>query len=115
MKTTLDIPDELFDRIKKLAVEQRTSLKAIVTQALVDFLGPYSDVKQPLQIDTWPPTDHSQSTLSSEDILQIIRCEREGKRFTQTSDHRPGTDEQMQNDSSVTPSARKSSRVRKKT
>lgn len=34
MKTTLDLPDELFLKAKVLAAEQRTTLKEIVIQGL---------------------------------------------------------------------------------
>lgn len=113
MKTTLDIPDELFHRAKKLALEQRTSLKAIVVKALSEFLGPHSDVRIPVHTHTWPPTDQVSSTLSSVDILQIIRLEREGKSFAKTSAEKPVTDEPLKSDTASEPT-RKTSRSRKK-
>jgi hypothetical protein len=77
MKTTLDIPDELFHRAKNAALERRTSLKAIVNQALERFLGPESNVVTPLHTHVWPPEGTTNTHIESENILQIIRNERE--------------------------------------
>ncbi|MBL9159571.1 MAG: hypothetical protein JNJ70_18970 [Verrucomicrobiales bacterium] len=38
MKTTIELPDEIFRRVKLLAAERRTTLKDVVTEALGHFL-----------------------------------------------------------------------------
>jgi predicted transcriptional regulator len=38
MKTTIELPDETFEKAKVLAAEQHTTLKEIVTRALERFL-----------------------------------------------------------------------------
>lgn len=40
MKTTLDLPDDLFVAAKKRAAEERTTLRAIVERGLRSQLGP---------------------------------------------------------------------------
>ena len=39
MKTTLDLPDDLLMAAKRVAVERRTTLKAMVTQSLRREIG----------------------------------------------------------------------------
>jgi len=78
MKTTLNIPDELFQRAKNAAHERRTTLKSIVIQALERFLGPEPNVATPLRTHVWPPVGVSNSSIESENILQMIRQERDG-------------------------------------
>jgi len=38
MKTTIELPDELFFKVKVFAAEQRCSLKEVLTQALQRFI-----------------------------------------------------------------------------
>jgi hypothetical protein len=40
MKTTLDLPDDLFVAAKKRAAEERTTLRAIIERGLRSQLGP---------------------------------------------------------------------------
>ena len=50
MKTTIEIPDRLFRRVKATAAERGQSLKALVTEALRDKLdvrGRSTDAGQP--------------------------------------------------------------------
>ncbi len=44
MKTTVEISDALFERAKKLAVEQHQTLKAIIDSALRQYLDSTSPV-----------------------------------------------------------------------
>lgn len=40
MKTTVEIPDSLFTELKRLAARRRTSMRALLEQALRDLLHP---------------------------------------------------------------------------
>lgn len=48
MKTTIDLPDEIFHKAKVLAAHRRSTLKDLVIRALVDYLrdSNESDVQQ---------------------------------------------------------------------
>ncbi len=78
MKTTLDIPDELFQRAKDEAHKSGTSFKAIVVRALEQSLGPATVVIAPLRTHVWPAESEQGIRIESDNILQMIRHERDG-------------------------------------
>ena len=78
MKTTFDIPDELFRRAKKAALERGTSLKAVVTVALERELGPAEHDIPPLQTLIWPPPETVTELVDPDVVLQAIRALRDG-------------------------------------
>ena len=45
MKTTMDLSDDLYRRVKKKAADEATSVKVIVEQALRLYLGRRSSVR----------------------------------------------------------------------
>ena len=47
MKTTLELPDDLLIEAKTLAVRRRTTLKAIVEQALRREIRPAAELENP--------------------------------------------------------------------
>jgi hypothetical protein len=47
MKTTLELDDHLLERAKRLAIKQRTTLRAIVEDALRARLAPRPSRRQP--------------------------------------------------------------------
>ena len=78
MKTTLDIPDELFRRAKRTALERGTSLKAIVTAALERELGPATEAMPPVRTLVWPPPDSVTEMVDPEVVMKAIRALRDG-------------------------------------
>lgn len=78
MKTTLDIPDELLRRAKRVALERGTSLKAVVTDALERELGPATDASPPLRTSVWPPPERVTEMVDPETVLKAIRALRDG-------------------------------------
>jgi hypothetical protein len=55
MRTTIDLPDELFREAKTLAVQQRTTLKNLITQFILSGLGAESSESVPSKRRTPPP------------------------------------------------------------
>jgi len=55
MRTTIDLPDELFREAKTLAVQQRTTLKNLITQFILSGLGVQASGSAPSQRRTPPP------------------------------------------------------------
>jgi hypothetical protein len=47
MKTTLDLPDDLLIKAKTLAIQRKTTLKAIVESALRREIRPASEMENP--------------------------------------------------------------------
>jgi hypothetical protein len=55
MRTTIDLPDELFREAKTLAVQQRTTLKNLITQFILSGLGAQTGGSAPSQRRMPPP------------------------------------------------------------
>lgn len=77
MKTTLELPDELFRRAKQVALERGTSLKAIVTKALERELGPAEQDYPPIHTHVWPPPGTVAEKIPAEVVLKAIRAARD--------------------------------------
>lgn len=77
MKTTIELPDELLLRAKQAALERRTSLKEVIESALVHALGRAPGRHPPLRTVVWPPADNPGSSVTSAEILRMIRDERD--------------------------------------
>jgi predicted transcriptional regulator len=52
MKTTIDIPDQIFLRLKKMAAERKTTMKAIIESALRDVLARKRKPRKPYELET---------------------------------------------------------------
>lgn len=52
MKTTIDIPDPLLARAKKLAAERRTTLRAIVEEALRELCAADNRPREKVGLET---------------------------------------------------------------
>jgi hypothetical protein len=50
MKTTIDIPDALFDQLKRRAAADHTTLRELVSAALRQFLGSASTPRKPFKL-----------------------------------------------------------------
>jgi hypothetical protein len=55
MRTTIDLPDELFREAKTLAVQQRTTLKNLITQFILSGLGSQATASSPSKRRMPPP------------------------------------------------------------
>jgi len=55
MRTTLDLPDELFLEAKTLAVQKRTTLKNLITQFILSGLGAQANADAPSTRRMPPP------------------------------------------------------------
>lgn len=77
MKTTIELPDELLLRAKQAALARGTSLKEVIESALLQALGRPAASPPPLRTVVWPPANIEAPSVSSDDILQMIRSERD--------------------------------------
>lgn len=79
MKTTVELPDELFAEAKAVALRRRVSLKTLFTRALErELRGPTGEVRQDrFQIDEsgWPllRVAEDDSTIVSDAFVNELR------------------------------------------
>ena len=79
MKTTIEISDELMMRARRVALERRTTLRAIVEEALQRALGPDLQEVPALRTVTWGPARSGRhALLDEESVRAAIAREREG-------------------------------------
>lgn len=92
MKTTLDVPDALFQRAKRTALERGISLKALVVEALEKSLGPETDDMPPMTWRMYPPEDEELDYVySGDEVLKAIKQIRYGEPVTPLKRYpRPG-------------------------
>lgn len=50
MKTTIDIPEPLLRRAKRIAARERTTVRALVEEGLRDVIGRRSNASVPFQL-----------------------------------------------------------------
>ena len=78
MKTTLDLPDDLLIEAKAIAVQRRTTLKALVEHALRrELLGVHSekeDAQEAYRVeeDGLPYFSSRKGRITSEQVYQIL-------------------------------------------
>lgn len=77
MKTTIELPDKLLVKAKKAALERGITLKALLIEALEKTLGPQHTRVPELRTLVWPPAGKTVRRVSDDEILQMIRRERE--------------------------------------
>jgi hypothetical protein len=79
MKTTLDLDDELLRRAKQAALDRRTTLRAIVEDALARALGPSTAEVAPPRTVTWPqrPIRHASGRPTADEIAAAIARDRD--------------------------------------
>ena len=78
MKTTLDLPEELLTRAKRVALERGTTLRAVVIGALERELGTAEREISPLRTLVWPPPGQPSETIDPDVVLNAIRALRDG-------------------------------------
>ena len=78
VKTTIELPDDLLIRAKRLAIERGTTLREVIEQALLASLG--SGRRRPEAVRTvgWPPAGVGVREVEADVVLEAIRAEREG-------------------------------------
>ena len=62
-RTTISLPDELLDRLRRIAAERRTSMAALVREALEEAVGNYRPVPRSLGIGESGCTDTARRTV----------------------------------------------------
>jgi hypothetical protein len=99
MKTTLEIPDELFRRAKEVALQRGTSLKAVVTQALEKELGSEVAERPPILTHVFPPYGTVTQLQDDDAVLKAIRELRDGVSAAQHGGLDGGTESGTENSS----------------
>jgi predicted transcriptional regulator len=73
MRTTIDLPDDLFAKVKRLAVESRRPLRAVIEDALREALGRHkrSARAAPVKLTTFG-TSGVQSGVDLDDSAALL-------------------------------------------
>ncbi|MCD6675453.1 MAG: type II toxin-antitoxin system VapB family antitoxin [Burkholderiaceae bacterium] len=78
MKTTIEIPDDLLLRAKREALARKTTLRAIVEEALQRALGPAPESVPSLRTVTWGAGGRGSRALDAKTVRSALAREREG-------------------------------------
>ena len=74
MKTTVEIPDQLFRDAKAVAIKRRTTLKALLTHALEREIYPVDGIDKGFEIadDGLPYLPAGETTVDTQAINDLI-------------------------------------------
>ena len=64
VRTTISLPEELLDRMRRIAMEQRTSMAALVREALEEKVGDYHRKPRSLGIGASGHADTARRTTT---------------------------------------------------
>ncbi len=78
MKTTIELPDELFQRVKSIALRRRTTMKALITRALEREIRSFSSKESSIfrvDEDGVPYLPSRGASVTSEHVAEILENE----------------------------------------